>query len=126
MGKRILCLVLVGALFSLSGNSSVLASVKEKEADSGGRVKSAIAKLGTGPDARVQVKLRDGTKLKGYIKEATDEHFIVVNEKTGAAAQILYPQVKTAKGNNLTTGAKIAIVVGVILAVALIVGSKVG
>jgi hypothetical protein len=35
------------------------------------KVKSDIAKLGIGPAARVEVKLRDNTKLKGYVSEVS-------------------------------------------------------
>ena len=32
------------------------------------KVKEVINKLGTGENARVEVKLRDQTKLKGYVR----------------------------------------------------------
>ena len=48
-----------------------------KEEQFAAKVKAGILKLGTGPAARVQVKLRNGTKLKGYVAEAGEEHFVV-------------------------------------------------
>jgi hypothetical protein len=36
-------------------------------------VKEGIHKLGTGLDARIEVKLRDKTKLKGYVSEAGED-----------------------------------------------------
>ena len=65
-----------------------------------------------GPSARVEIMLHDKSKLKGYIKEADDEHFVLVHE-TGAATEVAYPQVRKVKGNNLSTGVKVAIGVGV-------------
>ena len=92
----------------------------EKHAQFASKVKSEIAKLGTGPDARVEVKLRDKTKLKGHISEVGNEFFMVVDDKTGASTTVTYLQVKQVKGNNLATGVKIAIGVGIFLAVFLI------
>ena len=94
---------------------------EEKEAQFAEKVKSEIARLGTGADARVELKLRDKTKLKGHISEVGNESFAVVDEKTGAVRTVAYPQVKQVKGNNLATGVKIAIGVAIFLAVLLIV-----
>src|SRR5438067_2261831 len=81
----------------------------DKAAREAEKVKAAISKLGTGPAARVEVKLKDRTKLKGYVSELNDYHFVVTDDKTGIATAVAYPQVKQVKGNNLSTGAKIAI-----------------
>jgi len=116
MLKRIVSLVLVGLLLNVAGVSSAYAGSKEeKEIRFAAKVKEGISKLGTGTDARIELKLRDKTKLKGYISEAGEDSFAVVDEKTGAASTVAYSQVKQVKGNNLSTAAKIAIGVGVIL-----------
>ena len=47
------------------------------------------------------------------------ESFAVVDDKTGAATTVTYPQVKQVKGNNLSTGVKIAIGIAIFLAVVL-------
>lgn len=113
MCRKILCLLLISSIAILtSGRTALAASVNAKEAALTEKVKAAIAKLGTGPSARVEITLHDKSKLKGYIKEADDEHFVLVHE-TGAASDVAYPQVKKVKGNNLSTGAKVAIGVGV-------------
>jgi hypothetical protein len=78
-------------------------------------VKKGISKLGTGAEARIEVKLRDKSKLKGYVSEAGEDSFVIVDEKTGATSTVTYLQVKHLKGNNLSTAAEIAIGVGVIL-----------
>ena len=107
---KITAIVLVALLLNLTCPSRALAGNNpEKEARFAQKVKTEIAKLGTGPDARIELKLRDKTKLKGYISEVGDESFAVVNEKTGSTTTVTYPQVKQVKGNNLSTGAAIAI-----------------
>ena len=116
MFKKVLSLALVGFLFSVVGVRLTYASSNaEKEIRFAEKVKKGIGKLGTGEDARIEVKLRDKTKLKGYVSEAGEDSFVIVDEKTGATSTVTYAQVKQVKGNNLSTAAEIAIGVGVIL-----------
>lgn len=121
MRKQVLSLMLVALLLHVGSAAPALAKSKaEKEARFAEKVKANILKLGTGESARVQIKLRDKTKLEGYISEAGADSFVVKDVKTGEAMAIPYPQVKQVKGNNLSTGAKIAIGVGIAVAVVLI------
>ena len=115
MLKKILSLVLVGFLLNVTGVSVANARSKEKETRFAEKVKEGISKLGTGAEARIEVKLRDKTKLRGYISEAGEDSFVVVDEKTGATSTVTYSQVKQVKGHNLSKAAEIAIGVGVIL-----------
>jgi len=128
MFERVLCLVLVGFLLSVAGVRPAYAGSKEeKETRLAEKVKEGISKIGTGAAAHVEVKLRDKTKLKGYVSEANEDSFVTVDEKTNATSTVAYSQVQQVKGNNLSTAAKIAIGVGVILlpiAVALFFASK--
>ena len=122
MFKKLLSLVLAGFLLSVAGVRPAHAdSKKEKETRFAEKVKAGIIKLGTGTDARIEVKLRDNTKLKGYIVEAGDESFVIADEKTGTTSRVTYSQVKRVKGNNLSKAVEIAIGVGVILLPILIV-----
>lgn len=89
----------------------------EKEAQKTEKIKTAIFKLGIGTDARVSLKLRDKTKVAGYIREAGTEAFVVVDATTGTATTVSYPNVTQVKGNNLSTGAKVAIVLGIVAGV---------
>src|SRR2546421_4841670 len=110
MGKKLISLLVSEAVILFVCSTSVAAGPREdKAARYAGNVKEAISKLGTGPTARVEVKLRDKTKLKGYVDQIADDHFVVISDTTGAATAVAYPQVKQVKGNNLSTGAKIAI-----------------
>jgi hypothetical protein len=116
MFKKVLSLALVGFLLSVAGVRLAHASSKEEKATRfAEKVKEGISKLGTGTEARIEVKLRDKTKLKGYVSEAGEDSFIIVDEKTGATSTVTYPQVKQVKGNNHSTAVEIAIGVGVIL-----------
>ena len=116
MFKKILSLLLVGFLLTVAGLRLAYAGSKEEKATRfAEKVKEGISKLGTGAEARIEVKLRDKTKLKGYVSEAGEDSLVIVDEKTGATSTVTYAQVKQVKGNNLSTAAEIAIGVGVIL-----------
>lgn len=116
MFKKVLSLVLVCFVLSVTGVSFAYAGSKaEKDTLFAEKVKEGISKLGTGAAARIEIKLRDKTKLKGYVSEAGGDSFVIVDEKTGATATVTYSQVKQVKGNNLSRSAKIALGVGVIL-----------
>jgi hypothetical protein len=79
-----------------------------KDAQLAEKVKASISKLGTGEDAKVKVKLNDGTKLRGYVSGVYQNHFFVTSDKD-ETTEVSYQEIKQVKGNNLSTGAKVAI-----------------
>ena len=97
------------------------ASKEEKQARFTEKVKTNVMKIGTGEAARVKIKLHDKTKVAGYVSAADDEAFTVIDSKTGVATTIAYSQVKSVQGHNLSTGAKIAIGVGIAAAIIFII-----
>ena len=121
MFKKILSLSLIALLINLAAMApAYAASREEKEARFAGKVKASVLKFGTGEAARVKVKLRDKTKVQGYISAADEERF-TVTDSTGMATTIAYSQVKSVQGNNLSTGAKIAIGVGIAATIVFII-----
>jgi len=122
MFKKSLSVALCGAMILMLAAQPVIAKSKaEKEAQFTAKVRAGVAKLGVGPDTRVEVKLRDKTKLKGYISEATADAFSVTDPKTGTTTAVAYPDVTKVKGNNLSTGATIAIAVGLAVGATILV-----
>ncbi len=120
--------ILVSALFlSFIGASSVTAKSKVgKAAEFAAKVKREIAKLGTGQDAQISVKLRDKTKVSGYVSKIGEDSFFVTEAKTGAETEVPYPNLTQVKGNNLHKGVVIAIALGIAIAVALLIGAAQG
>lgn len=117
MFKKYLTLILAALLINLSMSGASFAETKaEKENKIAEKVKIDVSKLGTGKDARIQVKLKDGTKLKGYISQINENSFVVIEDKTGSSTEVSYPNAKQVRGNNLNTGVKIVIGVGIALA----------
>jgi len=82
----------------------------EKEAKRTEKVKASVNKLGVGEDARIAVKLRDKTKLAGYVSEVKEDSFTITESGAGKTTVVPYPDVAQVKGHNLSTGAKIAII----------------
>lgn len=129
MFKKFTSLVLVALLaIPLAQLQATAASPNtEKDARLAEKVKTGIAKLGIGPGARVKLKLRDKTKLAGYISGIEEEYFVVTDLDTGHATAVAYPNVVQVQGNNLTTRTKIiitaAIVAGVIITLYLVRGA---
>lgn len=100
MFKKYSVLLIITFVLHLTCVSSAVASTKaEKEAIQAGKVKEAINKLGVGKESRIELKLKDKRKVKGYISEINDDYF-VVSDANGASVPVPYPQVQTAKGNN--------------------------
>src|SRR5687767_4244017 len=121
MTKKLLSVTLALLLAHVCAAVASAKSKGEKEAEQAAKVRLGILKLGTGERSLVKLKLRDGTRLEGYVAAADEATFTVVNPKTGAATAVAYPQVRQAKGNNLSTGAKVAIGVGIaVLVVAIL------
>ena len=120
MLKRICSVALAALLLQAAAAPALAGSAAEKESKRAEAIRAKLAKLGTGEDARVRLVLRDQTRLEGYVSESGPESFVVVN-KAGVATTVAYPQVVKAKGNNLSTGAKIAIGVGIGAGVTLLI-----
>ena len=120
MLKKVLSLVLSGLLINVLGVSSYARS-QDEQARNIEKVKENVRKLGLGEEARVEVKLHDGRKLKGYIQEAGEDNFTVKDSK-GMPTTVAYSQVKQLQGRNRSTAAKVGINlakgVGVVAAVA--------
>ena len=117
LSLMIACLVLI----TMSVHPVAAATKAEKEARFTVKVKTGIEKLGTGRDTRVEVKLRDKTRLKGFISETSENGFVVTDLKTGASNTVAYADVSKVKGNNLNTGAKIAIGIGIGVGITLLI-----
>lgn len=120
MLKKI-CSALLSALLLQAAAVPAFASTNaEKDSRRAEKVRAQLSKLGTGKDARVKLELRDKTKLEGYLSEAGSEDF-AVTDASGNTTRVAYPQVSKAKGNNLSTGAKIAIGAGIGAAVTILI-----
>ena len=90
------------------------------------RVRAGITQLGTGPEARVKLTLRDRTKLEGFVSPVSDTDF-VVTDVAGNTTTVQYPDVTKVNGNNLRTRWKVviaaSIVAGIIITLYIVRGA---
>ena len=120
MLKKICSVLLSALLLQAAAVPAFAATSAEKEAKRAEKVRTELARLGTGTDARIRLILRDKTKLEGFISELGGESFVVTN-KAGVATTVAYPQVGKVKGHNLATGDKIVIGIGIGVAIVLLI-----
>ena len=101
----------------------VLASARpDKQDESVEQVRAKIERLGIGEKARATIRLKNGTKLKGFIDQVRSDDFVLKDRDTGAPTTILYRDVSKVESNRGHSTAKTialgaAIGVGVVLAV---------
>jgi hypothetical protein len=95
------------------------------EAQRAEQARASISKRGTGKDARVEVTLLNKTKLKGYIGDAGNDSFTLIDRNTGASQTVAYSDVAQVKkpGGGLSTRSWIIIgaTVAAVVIVAIIV-----
>ena len=113
MLKRLFSIGLAVLLFH-AGNSLLVHDVARAQSDAASdKAKAEVAKRGTGPKAKVTVKLKDNTKLKGYISEASNGSFTLADSKTGQLRMLNYQDVaEVKKQGGMSLAAKIGIGVG--------------
>jgi hypothetical protein len=121
MFKRTLA-VMISAILLLTtfGIQAVRAQTgKDTEAE---KTRAKVQKLGTGREARVEVKLWDNSKVKGYISAAGEDSFTVADSKTGAPQTLAYTEVTEVKkpGGGLST--RTLVIIGAAAVAAIIVG----
>ena len=76
------------------------------------KVKAKVGKMYTLRKPRVKVKLNDGRKLKGYISEAAEDYFVVVDPGAGVATTVHYTQVRELKRSKPSSAWVIAVAAG--------------
>jgi hypothetical protein len=120
MLKKICSAILATLLLQAAAVPAFAKTNAEKNAQRAEKVRTQLSKLGTGRDAQVRLELRDKTKVEGYLSEAGADTF-TVTDREGKTTTVPYQDVNKAHGNNLSTGAKIAIGAGIGAAVVLLI-----
>jgi len=123
MPKKVLSLIIATLLIctTLCAEPSSAGMKAEKQARFTEKVKAGVAKLGIGEDTRVAVKLRNKTRVTGYVSSIGEDSFEVTSLRTGEPIAVAYADVAQVRGQNLTTGQKIAIGVGIAVVVTIII-----
>ena len=125
MLKRILAVIVSTGLMAVTIVFDNVRAQTSKELQATEKARVSVLKLGVGRTSRVEVKLHDQTKVKGYISDATQNTFTVADLNSGASETIAYDQVAEVKkpGGGLST--RTWIIIGAVAASAVVVGMAV-
>lgn len=122
MLKTNLSLLIVAVLLLGTVSQPAFAKQSGSQVPTVEAVKSKVARLGIGAKAKATIKLKNGTKVKGYVAQAGDDDFVMRDRKTDAPTTIRYADVLKVEENrghstarNLAIG--IAVGVGAVLAI---------
>lgn len=115
--KKFLTLALACLLVSTqAGTNTFAAGQATNDAQTLDQVKVKVNRAGTGEKARVTVKLKDGTKRKGYVSERRDEDFVLRDRETDAPTTIAYKDVSKVdinRGHSTARNTTIGVLIGV-------------
>jgi hypothetical protein len=98
MVKIWLSLVLVYVLV-FTAAPVLVGSPSDRQAQTLEQVREKIGRLGVSEKARVIIRLRNGTKLKGYIQQAGENEFVLNDKEMNAPVHVLYDDVARVEDN---------------------------
>ena len=103
MIKKYLAVLLVGviAAINLLNPATTFAQTAMDQA----KTKSKVQTFSLNRDNKVEVKLRDSTKYKGYISAVESDSFTLTDSKTGTSQKFAYSEVEDVKkvGGGIST-----------------------
>jgi hypothetical protein len=76
------------------------------------RIRNKVQKIGTGGNARVEVKLRDNSQFKGYVSSIEQDSFTVVEKGTGSSKSVSYTDTAAVKKAGSGVSTKTWIIIG--------------
>ena len=112
--------VILSAIVLSAGFASSKAGAQTAQDARAEKARAFVAKRGTGEDARVVVRFRNDSKLRGYISQTSADSFTVVNPQTNTSTVVSYAEVeKVSKPGGFPTK---WVVLGASAAAAVIIG----
>jgi hypothetical protein len=124
MIKRLTSIVIAGLVLQFGFSETVFCETPNPiESRRIEMIKERISEIGAKPNTEIEVILTDKKKLRGVVKETSDNSFTLVNEKTAKSVTVQYAQVQKVKAQKLSGKAQvilgIALIAGIVIAVAL-------
>jgi len=109
--KRTLTIVCLATLIAVC--FFVPAAQAQQQSDQTAKVKAEVVNRLNKKEEHVKIRLRNGTEVKGYITQTSDNGFTLSNEKTKTGTDIAYADVQHVEGRGMSKTKKIAIGVGI-------------
>lgn len=124
MFKRSFAMVLAGILSLTAFGLKPTLAQDGNDVERVGRARGVVSRVGVGEKARVEVRMLDKTKIKGYVSNTGADSFTVTDRKTGATRTVAFAEVeKVSKGGGglstrswvlISSAAAAAVVLGVL------------
>lgn len=108
--KEKVIVLVVCFLFTISAIAGDTAAVSNQTDVA--KIKSEIARRGTGDKARVKITTRDNKHVTGYVREIGDSSFVLVSKDSTDPRTLAYSDVVRVSGPGLSTRTKVGIGVG--------------
>ena len=121
MLRKVFSILLSGTflLVPLGFRSAKAQTGKVGEAD---QIRTKVERLGVGRSSRVEVKMQDGTRVKGYVSKLEPDSFDVTDLDSGAAQTLAFAQVTQVKKVNGGPSKRTWIIIGAAAVAAIVIG----
>jgi hypothetical protein len=119
--RKVFSILLSGTflLVPLGFRSAKAQTGKVGEAD---QIRTKVERLGVGRSSRVEVKMQDGTRVKGYVSKLEPDSFDVTDLDSGAAQTLAFAQVTQVKKVNGGPSKRTWIIIGAAAVAAIVIG----
>ena len=122
MLRRALAIMFSGILCCSALGYGPARAQSQEATRSAEKARAEVQKLGVNPQRRVEVKLQDGTKLKGSISAVEENTFTITDAQTGAPRTVAYADVARVKEPGGGFSARSLAIIGAAAAAVVIVG----
>ena len=90
MIKKLTVLMLMMGLLSAGLVLETAQAQTSRDAELAAKARAKVARIGVGQNAKVEVKLRDEARIRGYVSDLQQDSFTVVERDTGVARNVAY------------------------------------
>jgi hypothetical protein len=122
MFKRTLSIVISALMLGSTVGFHSFGAQTGTASDSTEKVRATVQRMGQGRDAKVEVKMRDSSKLKGYISAVDENSFVITDPKTGSSQTVAYADTMQVKKASSGGSSRTWIILGAAAAAAVIGG----
>ena len=97
MFRPIFAVILAAVILFTGFGLQTVGAQAVNDAQATEKIRTKVQKIGVGGNARVEVKLRDNTQMKGYISDADQDSFTVVDSMSGSHNKLAYTDTSSVK-----------------------------
>ena len=122
MFRRALAVMISGILVSSAIGYQPARAQTPEATRAAEETRATVQRLGVGTKTRVEVRMQDGTKLRGNISAAGEDTFTITDSKTGQSRTVAYADAARVKKSGGGLSTRTWIIIGAAAVTAVIVG----